>query len=83
MRFLIYGFLALAAFVLVAALFVGFAFKLAGLGLLAILVVAGVTFVMDRIRRAHRPRGTLDLDRPVPRNTMRFDHSHHGEHAPR
>ena len=75
MRFVFFGVLALAAFVLISALLVGFAFKLAGLGLLAILVVAGVTFLLDRIRGYHRPKGTLRLDRQVPRSTLRHDHS--------
>ena len=75
MRFVFFGVLALAAFVLISALLVGFAFKLAGLGLLAILVVAGVTFLLDRIRGHREPRDTLRLNRQVPRNTMRHDHS--------
>lgn len=80
MRFLFFGFLALAAFVLLGALLLGFAFKLVGLGLLALLVVGVVSFLLDRPRG---PRSTLKLDREVPPNTMTFDRSHHGEHSPR
>lgn len=74
MRFLFFGFLALIAAGLLAALIMGFAFKLVGLGILAVIVVAVASFLIDRIHQPHPPRGTLDLDRPVPRNTMRFDH---------
>jgi hypothetical protein len=79
MRMAFFGVLGLAAIVLSTALLAGFAFKLAGLGLLAVLTVAGVTFLVDQIREDRGPRGTLKLDRKVPRNTMRHDPGDYGE----
>jgi hypothetical protein len=60
MRFLFTGFLLLAAVGLIVALLIGVAFKLVGLLFMALLVVAGVTWAMKKIRGPNR---TLKLDR--------------------
>lgn len=49
--FFVYTFLFIAAAVLVIGLIVGLAFKLIGVAVLALLVVAGVTWVMRKLRR--------------------------------
>jgi hypothetical protein len=60
MRFVFTGFLFLAAAGLIVALLIGVAFKLVGLLFLALLVVAGVTWTMKKIRGSNN---TLKLDR--------------------
>ena len=51
MKFLVYAFLFVAAAVLVIGMIVGLAFKLIGFAVAALLVVAGVTWVMRKLRR--------------------------------
>ena len=67
MPFLVSAFLFLAAAGLIFALFVGVTLKVVGLLLMALLVVAGVSFVMSRIRR---PGDTLNLDHPLDRERL-------------
>ena len=50
MKFLVFAVLAVVAFALIAGLVVGVAFKLIGLGIMALLVVAAVTFIMRKVR---------------------------------
>lgn len=51
MKFLVFIFLALAAAVLVIGMIIGLAFKLIGFAVAALLVVAGVTWVMRKLGR--------------------------------
>ncbi|MDP3494006.1 MAG: hypothetical protein Q8R82_12905 [Hyphomonadaceae bacterium] len=51
MKLLVYAFLFIAAAVLVIGTIVGLAFKLIGLAVAALLVVAGVTWVMGKLKR--------------------------------
>ena len=79
MKFLVFGFLALAALGLVAALIIGVALKIVGLLFLALVVVAAVSLVMSRFR------GTLNLnlDDRLPRAYLPFDRSADAERMPR
>jgi predicted membrane protein len=68
MKFLVYGVLFIIAAALVVGLVIGVAFELIGLLFSALLVVAVVTFVMNKIRRpAHRDR----LRGPGPTERLR------------
>ncbi|HOY80255.1 MAG TPA: hypothetical protein PLN33_20755 [Hyphomonadaceae bacterium] len=51
MKFLVFVFLALAAAVLIIGMIIGLAFKLIGFAVAALLVVAGVTWVMRKFGR--------------------------------
>jgi membrane protein implicated in regulation of membrane protease activity len=51
MKFLVFIFLALAAAVLIIGMIIGLAFKLIGFAVAALLVVAGVTWVMRKLGR--------------------------------
>jgi len=51
MKFLFFLFLALAAAVLIIGTIIGLAFKLIGFAVAALLVVAGVTWVMRKLGR--------------------------------
>ncbi|RYG33418.1 MAG: hypothetical protein EON93_09655 [Burkholderiales bacterium] len=51
MKFLVFLFLALAAAVLIIGMIIGLAFKLIGFAVAALLVVAGVTWVMRKLGR--------------------------------
>ena len=51
MKLLVYAFLFIAAAVLVIGTIVGLAFKLIGFAVAALLVVAGVTWVMRKLGR--------------------------------
>ena len=64
---LVYAFLVMAAAVLVIGLVVGAALKLVGLTVLALLVVAGVAFVLRRLRDSRTP---LTLDTPADRERL-------------
>ena len=55
MKLLVYAFLFIAAAVLVIGLVIGLAFKLIGFAVAALLVVAGVTWVMNKIRGPKPP----------------------------
>lgn len=57
MRFLVFLFLALAAAVLVIGMIIGLAFKLIGFAVAALLVVAGVSWIMGKFGRK------TDIDR--------------------
>jgi len=60
-KLLVYAFLFIAAAVLVIGMIVGLAFKLIGFAVAALLVVAGVTWVMRKLgRRTH-----VDRERPT------------------
>ncbi len=62
MQFVVFALLGLIALGFVLALIVGFTLKLAGLMIMALLVVAVVSFVMRKIRGPRRP---LSLDHPA------------------
>ncbi len=51
MKLLVFVFLALAAAVLIVGMIIGLAFKLIGFAVAALLVVAGVTWVMRKLGR--------------------------------
>lgn len=55
MKLLVYAFLFVAAAVLVIGLVIGLAFKLIGFAVAALLVVAGVTWVLNKIRGPKPP----------------------------
>ena len=59
MKLLVYAFLFIAAAVLVIGTIVGLAFKLIGFAVAALLVVAGVTWVMRKLGR----RADVDRER--------------------
>lgn len=50
MKFIIFAVLGIVAFALVAGFVIGIALELIGLGIMALIVVAAVTFVMRKIR---------------------------------
>jgi hypothetical protein len=60
-KLLVYAFLFIAAAVLVIGMIVGLAFKLIGFAVAALLVVAGVTWVMRKLGR----RTDVDRERPT------------------
>jgi hypothetical protein len=60
MKLIVFAVLALIAAALVVGIVIGAVFELIGYGLLALLVVAAVTFVMKKVRG---PRNTLRIDR--------------------
>lgn len=51
MKLLVYAFLFIAAAVLVIGMIIGLAFKLIGFAVAALLIVAGVTWVMRKLGR--------------------------------
>jgi predicted membrane protein len=68
MKFLVYGVLFIIAAALVIGLVIGIAFELIGLLFSALLVVAAVTFIMNKIRGpGHRDR----LRGPGPTERLR------------
>jgi hypothetical protein len=60
MKFVIFAILALVAAALIAGIVIGAVFQLIGYGLMALLVVAAVTFVMKKVRG---PRDRLRIHR--------------------
>jgi uncharacterized oligopeptide transporter (OPT) family protein len=62
MKMLVYAFLFIAAAVLVVGLVIGLAFKLIGFAVAALLVVAGVTWLMRKLGRST----DVDTERPPP-----------------
>ena len=61
MKFIVFAVLAVVAVALVAGIVVGAVFELIGYGLLALLVVAAVSFVMAKVRG---PRRRMRVARP-------------------
>lgn len=59
MKLLVYAFLFIAAAVLVIGLVIGLAFKLIGFAIAALLVVAGVTWVIGKVRGGKPPTERL------------------------
>jgi uncharacterized membrane protein len=65
MKFIVFAVLAVVAFALVAGFIIGVTLELIGLGIMALIVVAAVTFVMRKIRGPKR-----SLDRPLGRERL-------------
>jgi hypothetical protein len=63
MKFLVYGVLFLIAAAMVIGLIVGVTVKLIGLLFMALIVVAAVSFVMNKVRGPRPPRPTERLPR--------------------
>jgi hypothetical protein len=60
MKFIAFAVLALIAAALVVGIVIGTVFELIGLGIMALLVVAAVTFIMRKVRG---PRHRLEISR--------------------
>jgi hypothetical protein len=69
MKFVIFAVLALVAAALIAGIVIGAVFQLIGYGLMALLVVAAVTFVMKKVRG--------------PRDRLRIQRANEAERLPR
>jgi hypothetical protein len=67
MKFIVFAVLAVVAFALVAGLVIGVALELIGLLIMALIVVAAVSFVMKKIRG---PRRRGHLDHPLDRERL-------------
>lgn len=69
MKFVIFAILAIVAAALIAGIVIGAVFQLIGYGLMALLVVAAVTFIMNKVRG--------------PKDRIRINRSSEAERLPR